>query len=462
MSRADRPAKGIYWDRSLNCFTGCSPVGAGCDNCWAKRTAEGRLRGRCGYPADEPFRPTFHPERLKQVNPKQKPQVIALCFMSDPFHEEHELSAIYDMLDKVIECSQHTFIALTKRYENMRDILDCYGKPIPNLVGGVSVWDQESADRMISVLLETNLATRIVSFEPALNGINFSKWLNIGVNNEKERADISKPISNRELFGKSDGANMEASPKERGENSLLRRNITKAAASGEEHVRRLSKSNVFGGSKANDSICPQDCLDDSQSSRYSGRDGDQSQRRGKKKQSPNQSRPDDSFSKYDTQLPSAREEEKGSGRGEKLFGKIDQRRSSSNTPSVQGERIIPKPDSKNVQCESAGSMQYSSAQNLDSPCQLDGIFLGGESGPGARPMHPDIPRSVRDQCQAANIPFLFKQWGEWEPIGFQHAWSIPGWRHTFEDGQAMNRVGKKAAGRMLDGRTWDELPEVLK
>ncbi|MCB7128177.1 MAG: DUF5131 family protein [Candidatus Brocadiales bacterium] len=177
MTRADRLAKGIYWDRSLNCFTGCSPVGAGCDNCWAKRTAEGRLRGRCGYPADEPFRPTFHPERLSQVNSKQKPQVIALCFMSDPFHEGHRIEDKVSMLHTIVDCSQHTFIALTKRYEQMKDFLYNYtnlwleGKPIPNLIGGLSVWDQESADRMTPILLQTNLATRIVSLEPLLEGI---------------------------------------------------------------------------------------------------------------------------------------------------------------------------------------------------------------------------------------------------------------------------------------------------
>ncbi len=177
MSRADRLAKGIYWDRSWNPFSGCSPVGAGCDNCWARRTAEGRLEGRCGYPADEPFRPTFHPERLSQVNSKQKPQVIALCFMSDPFHKRHAPGNIRSMLVKILECSQHIFIALTKRPERMQSILNHYtkyaygDKPIPNLVGGVSVWGQESADRMIPILLQTNLATRIVSLEPLLEGL---------------------------------------------------------------------------------------------------------------------------------------------------------------------------------------------------------------------------------------------------------------------------------------------------
>lgn len=163
--------KGIYW-KSWNPFTGCTPVGPACDNCWAKRMAY-RFRGRFGYPADDPFRPTFHPERLSRVNPNQKPRAIALCFMSDPFHEEHSHMDITNMLDRIEECSQHTFIGLTKRPERMEPILRVHSeKPIPNLIGGVSIWDQESADRMIPILLQTNLAKRVVSVESCLGMVD--------------------------------------------------------------------------------------------------------------------------------------------------------------------------------------------------------------------------------------------------------------------------------------------------
>lgn len=67
-------------------------------------------------------------------------------------------------------------------------------------------------------------------------------------------------------------------------------------------------------------------------------------------------------------------------------------------------------------------------------------IVGGESGPGARPMNPRWARDLRDQCEAAGVPLLFKQWGEWN-----------------EDGQ---RVGKKVAGRMLDGKVHDEYPTL--
>lgn len=94
--------------------------------------------------------------------------------------------------------------------------------------------------------------------------------------------------------------------------------------------------------------------------------------------------------------------------------------------------------------------------------RLDWVITGGESGPGARPMHPDWARSVRDQCVSAGVPFFFKQWGDWAPgLGFACPDDLPrdGWHH-FDPECSMRRVGKKAAGRLLDGRTWDEMPEV--
>ena len=90
---------------------------------------------------------------------------------------------------------------------------------------------------------------------------------------------------------------------------------------------------------------------------------------------------------------------------------------------------------------SAASVSFVSAEPLlgPLPClgrymhDLDWIIAGGESGPGARPMHPDWAREVRDLCVQARVPFFFKQWGG---------------------------TNKKKAGRVLDGRTWDQMPAV--
>lgn len=118
---------------------------------------------------------------------------------------------------------------------------------------------------------------------------------------------------------------------------------------------------------------------------------------------------------------------------------------------------------------------------------IDWVIVGGESGGGARPMHPDWVRALRDQCQAAGVPFLFKQWGEWRPMQLDEVPLIKGRncrlvsngsRPTLGDGafhmahqlRAMVtdpayswqypvlRVGKAKAGRLLDGVLHDNFP----
>lgn len=87
---------------------------------------------------------------------------------------------------------------------------------------------------------------------------------------------------------------------------------------------------------------------------------------------------------------------------------------------------------------------------------LDWVIVGGESGPGARPMHPEWARSLRDQCATAGVPFLFKQWGEWVSVS-EVAGDGPHFK--FADGATVRNTGKKAAGRTLDGLTHDGVPE---
>lgn len=89
--------------------------------------------------------------------------------------------------------------------------------------------------------------------------------------------------------------------------------------------------------------------------------------------------------------------------------------------------------------------------------QIDWIIVGGESGPGARPMHPDWARALRDQCQAAGVPFLFKQWGEWAPYDRSRT-DGNSLATTYSLDEPLQHFGKKTAGRLLDGRTWDEVP----
>ena len=117
--------------------------------------------------------------------------------------------------------------------------------------------------------------------------------------------------------------------------------------------------------------------------------------------------------------------------------------------------------------------------------KIDWVICGGESGRGARPMHPDWARSVRDQCVGAGVPFFFKQWGAWAPHhpvaggdlgGDVHSGRVTivhptgqsdievfaaSGRNTVPGSRFMERLGKKASGRMLDGVEWSMWPEVV-
>lgn len=102
------------------------------------------------------------------------------------------------------------------------------------------------------------------------------------------------------------------------------------------------------------------------------------------------------------------------------------------------------------------------------------VIVGGESGPGARPMHPAWVRNIERQCRSAGVAFFFKQWGDWARApavaGFEAGASVfwPDGTHGYGNadrnggpGVTMVRVGKKAAGRLLDGVTHDAMPRTL-
>jgi protein gp37 len=135
-------------------------------------------------------------------------------------------------------------------------------------------------------------------------------------------------------------------------------------------------------------------------------------------------------------------------------------------------RIFPDGSEWRFGCLAANDVQLSDDPDFGG-ARIDWVICGGESGPGARPMHPDWARSVRDQCVAADVPFFFKQWGELAPGAQQADYSRAGKMFTRIDiaGAPSNdatrwaasdalfyRVGKKAAGNLLDGQVWQQFP----
>jgi protein gp37 len=178
----------IEWAHKVwNPITGCSPVSEGCQNCYAKRMSK-RLAGRCGYPADDPFRVTLHPERLDEPLKWKKPRRVFVCSMGDLFHEDVPRWMRFEVMDIILQAKQHTFLILTKRPANMKECFEWYYskagrtiETIKNLWLGVTAENQARADERIPILLQIPATVRFVSVEPMLGPVDLTNFI-IGPN----------------------------------------------------------------------------------------------------------------------------------------------------------------------------------------------------------------------------------------------------------------------------------------
>lgn len=180
--------KGKGW----NPICGCTPVSAGCANCWAKRLHEQRYvsntqRAQILYQGDSlpfphqydlPFtKVQLFPDRLSEPLRSRTPRTVAVCFGGDLFHEDVPDEFLADVFAVMADC-QHTFLVLTKRPQRMLEFTRDLHFP-DNVWLGVSVEDQATADERIPLLLKTLAAHRWVSYEPALDAVDFRPWLKL-------------------------------------------------------------------------------------------------------------------------------------------------------------------------------------------------------------------------------------------------------------------------------------------
>lgn len=194
-----------YLDETWSPVTGCGDdmVSPGCLNCYARRMF-GRNLWKCPecdgsgteyigpeghiklpYPCrvchgtgHQDFTPTFHADRLDQPIHWRKPRVVGVSFMGDLFHEAITDEQIHHVWWQFDKCPQHTFLILTKRPARMRDWWErTWGVVEPNVWLGVTVCNQEEADRNIPILLDTPAAVRWVSLEPMLGAVDLTPFL---------------------------------------------------------------------------------------------------------------------------------------------------------------------------------------------------------------------------------------------------------------------------------------------
>ncbi|MDE2342737.1 MAG: phage Gp37/Gp68 family protein [Betaproteobacteria bacterium] len=447
---------GIEWTNATwNPLRGCSRVSEGCRHCYAEKIAarfsgpgmpyEGLAKRVGGEPRwtgtvrlvesalDQPLRWT-------------KPRIIFVNSMSDLFHEKVSDEWIDSIFAVMALAPQHTFQILTKRPERMVKYMKVHERgsyiassalsrvpgnkmesrpawnmswPLPNVWLGVSVEDQKTADERIPLLLATPAAKRFISAEPLLGKVDLLGWGAAAA--LPPTADTPKSWS-----------------KYQWPDWIPERN--------RELIADFWRVEYGRGAKAWAS------------------------------------------DNYSQKMPAT---------GARVGAKIDRDSWANIVPfhsphaDVQGRYIhhwnnignIITDDGRSLSCSAGRGVHWLSRWQVRGDVyehRIHWVIAGGESGPHARPMHPDWARSLRNQCAEAGVPFFFKQWGEWTPQVDRDN-DDPDWRADYSltnrkpekhcilniDGgcgfhgdrvHMMKRVGKKTAGSLLDGREHKEFP----
>jgi len=172
----------IEWtERTWNPVTGCTKISAGCKNCYAERMAK-RLKGRYGYPADDPFKVTLRHDRLNQPSTWRKPSKIFVNSMSDLFHVDVPREFISDVYTQMIEADQHTYQVLTKRaaraYRFLNVVWGWRTHPPPKHIWhGITTENQATYDDRAHAFCAASSHIKFLSCEPLLGPIDLHQYL---------------------------------------------------------------------------------------------------------------------------------------------------------------------------------------------------------------------------------------------------------------------------------------------
>jgi protein gp37 len=536
------PTKIEWTDETWSPITGCTPISEGCQNCYAKRMAN-RLKGRYGYDKDEPFRVTLHPNRLEEPLRWKKPRMIFVCSMGDLFHEDVPDDFIDQIFAVMALCTGHAFLTLTKRPERMRGYICDWQTPfriakaIDALIVDEQIKQLREEIRPISGYpgyFISNMGTIYSSF-----GSSICLHCGQPVEGYAKKKYCSKKCKQNAEFYRRTGRKPRFQPQltpmspDVGEQGHMRIMLYRDGQSYRELVHRLVLSTFVRNPEPGEQGChrngnPQ--INALPNLRW----GTQSDNWEDRKRHGNYQ----SYVKIEARQVDDIKRRYFSGENISNIAKVhnicetqvcnivkgeqwaidtpiewppknwwagvtaeNQQRADERIPMLLQIPAVKRfvsiepmlgpvrfKTEKEMYEEAAGmglENMFFSFNNINpNGIGLDWTICGGETGPGARPMHPDWARSLRDQCHAAGVPFFFKQWGEFAPDDMGESSDLP-WVSNETDrsrdrvidmqgldctnwegpGQVkpfalMRRVGKKNAGRLLDGQEWNEYPGV--
>ena len=170
----NKPQNG-WSDYSWNPVTGCTQISPGCDRCYAKDIVENSFMKRA-FPNG--FDVTMHPKRLDQPRKEKESGLVFVCSMSDLFHGDVTREFIQQVWDSMLEAPHHDYAILTKRPGRMKVLVEDLKLELPrNIHIGVSVENQEYADKRMPILMDIPTHSRWVSAEPLLEPVDFSPWM---------------------------------------------------------------------------------------------------------------------------------------------------------------------------------------------------------------------------------------------------------------------------------------------
>jgi protein gp37 len=459
----------ISWtNATFNPWIGCTKVSEACRNCYAERDNAFRKWNGGTWGPSAPRKVTSEANWRKPLQWNHQAILdgvrrrVFTASLADVFDAEAPEDAQVRLFDLIEACDALDWLVLTKRPENAVEFYRArYGDgPIPpNIWQGVSVENQAAADLRIPLLLQIPAKVRFLSMEPLLGPVDLGAWL--GDTHE------NKEIGRVDLLG-----GIRVSDLDRRGGARLARGFDQGGASlrevpaGEGDAPRETSSR--SGSPAGVAALQRP---------DSGRTHHQPQERDRNGQPAGESGTRDS--ERAGHSLAARTAEWESGRREEPSGEADGRASAGDPQAASGGRAV-EADRSGLRCDGQDHLKDRSR----SAPTIGWCIVGGESGPNARPSHPDWFRSIRAQCLAVGVPFHFKQWGEWKPFPSNKVPMPPEavaemsalnpntptclvktdgtmvrpYAITDGPGYQMVRVGKKAAGRLLDGVEWNEFP----